>query len=81
MTPHKHCYGTMFNDNLHYTTHDKIKGKVFAFDLGRAGLTRSERNIKTDMAEWDDCLACPDFGQCYQLCMAKLTLEIAVSKS
>jgi hypothetical protein len=31
-----------------------MKGKVFAFELDRNGLSRSNRSIKSDIAEWDD---------------------------
>ena len=29
--------------------------------------------------EWDDCLACPEFENCYKLCMGKLSLEAAIA--
>ena len=81
MTQHKHCYGTMFHDSLHFSANDQMQGKVFSFELDSVGLARTGRSIQTDIAEWDDCLACPEFGHCYQLCMAKLALENAISGS
>lgn len=81
MTAHKHCYGTMFHDSLHFSVNDKMQGKVFSFELDSAGLARSARSIQTDINEWDDCLACPEFAHCYKLCMAKLALENAISRS
>lgn len=81
MTSHKDCYGTMFHDSLHFTTNDQMQGKVFSFELDSAGLARTGRGIETDVAEWDDCLACPEFADCYKLCMAKLALENAISRS
>ncbi len=79
MDDHKHCYGTMFHDSLHFLLNDKMRGKVFSFELDSAGLARSDRSIQTDMKEWDDCIACPEFDHCYKLCMAKLALETAIS--
>ncbi|MDB4111811.1 hypothetical protein N9571_04575 [Yoonia sp.] len=81
MTQHKHCYGTMFHDSLHFEMNDKMQGKVFAFELDTAGLARSQKSVQTDIAEWDDCVACPEFAHCYKLCMAKLALEAAISHS
>ena len=80
MSEHKACYGTMFHDALHYTTNKEMKGKVFSFELDSRGLMRSDRLVKADISEWDDCLECPEFDHCYKLCMAKLTLEAAISE-
>ena len=52
-----------------------------SFGMDSAGLMRAGRNIQTDIAEWDDCIACPEFEHCYELCMAKLALENAISRS
>ncbi len=79
MTQHKHCYGTMFHDSLHFAVNDKMQGKVFAFELDSGGLGRSQRQVQADIAEWDDCIACKEFDDCYKLCMAKLALETAIS--
>ena len=81
MTQHKDCYGTMFHDSLHFSANEKMQGKVFSFELDSAGLMRTERSIQTDIAEWDDCVACPEFEHCYKLCRAKLALENAISRS
>ena len=75
---HKACYGTMFHDTLHFRTNKEMKGKVFNFELDSLGLGRSDRLVKADMSEWDDCLTCREFDHCYKLCMAKLTLEAAL---
>ncbi len=80
MTDHKACYGTMFHDALHFAVNEEMKGKVFSFEIDSRGLARSGRLVKTDISEWDDCLACPEFDHCYKLCMAKLTLEAAISE-
>ena len=76
---HKPCYGTMFHDTLHFDTNQAMKGKVFSFELDSMGLGRSDRLVKADITQWDDCLECPEFDHCYKFCMAKLTLEGAVA--
>jgi hypothetical protein len=77
---HKTCYGTMFHDTLHFRTNKQMKGKVFGFEFDSMGLGRSDRLVRADITEWDDCLSCPEFEDCYKLCMAKLALESAVAK-
>lgn len=77
---HKSCYGTMFHDSLHFETNTEIKGKVFSFELDSIGLGRSDRLVKTDIAEWDNCMACSEFDHCYKFCMAKLALETAIAR-
>lgn len=78
MTQHKHCYGKMFHDSLHFAVNDTMQGKVFSFELDTAGLAQSQKSIQTNIDEWDDCLACPEFEHCYKLCIAKLQLEAAI---
>lgn len=78
---HKACYGTMFHDTLHFETNKEMKGKVFRFELDSMGLALSNRSVKADISQWDDCLACPEFDDCYKLCMAKLALGSAIAKS
>lgn len=76
---HKACYGTMFPDPFHPTDDRKQRGKVFTLlDVGPHGMSIPRRQVSTDLAEWDDCLACPEFEHCYRLCTAKLALEEAV---
>jgi hypothetical protein len=69
----------MFHDSLHFEANDNMQGKVFAFELDSVGLARSKRSIYANIAEWDDCIACPEFEHCYRLCMAKLALETSIS--
>lgn len=76
---HKACYGTMFHDTLHFKINKEMKGKVFGFELDSLGIGRSDRLVKADISEWDDCLECPEFDHCYKLCMAKLALQAAIA--
>ena len=76
---HKVCYGTMFPDPFHPEVDRKMRGKVFSLqEFGPHGMTAAHRRVVTDLHEWDDCLACPEFEHCYRLCTAKLALEEAV---
>jgi len=78
---HKTCYGTMFHDTLHFDANKEMNGKVFSFEISSMGLGRSDRLVKSNISEWDDCLECPEFDHCYKFCMARLALGTAVAKS
>lgn len=76
---HKACYGTMFPDPFHQESERKKRGKVFSLqDVLPQGMHVPHRHVATDLREWDDCLACPEFEHCYRLCTAKLALEEAI---
>ena len=78
--PHKDCYGTMFPDALHFQSDKPMLGKAFSFELDTAsGVSRSDRTIEVNMAEWDDCVKCSEFDHCYQLCMGQLALEAVIA--
>ncbi|MFT7531354.1 MAG: hypothetical protein ACI9FD_002365 [Gammaproteobacteria bacterium] len=78
---HKSCYGTMFHKSLNFEVNKEMGGKVFSFELDSIGLGRSDRVVKVDISEWDDCMVCSEFDHCYRLCMARLALEMAIAKS
>jgi len=81
-TDHKECFGTMFPDDLHLEINAPNEGKVFTVWMKEItdGVVhpRTNRSIKADINEWDDCQKCPEFDSCYKLCLAKVTLESAV---
>jgi len=69
----------MFPDPFHPESDRKLHGKVFSLRVtGPQGMHAPHRQVVTDLREWDDCLACPEFEHCYRLCTAKLALEEAV---
>ena len=82
MTQHDHnkCYGTMFPSILPADADRIVSGKVFSFEIVRAGGTFvSHRRVAVNRQEWDDCLACPDFEDCYKLSVGRLALETAIT--
>ena len=82
-TEHKECFGTMFPDDLHLQVNKPNRGKVFTVSMeeitGGIVHPRTDRSIKADIEEWDDCQKCPEFDSCYKLCLAKVTLESAIA--
>ena len=79
---HKECFGMMFPDDLHLDVNKPNNGKVFSVLIKEItdGVVhpRTNRSIKADIEEWDDCNKCPEFDSCYKLCLAKVTLESAI---
>jgi hypothetical protein len=77
----KSCYGNLFPDTLHVSNDQPNKGTVFSYTLHTAGgLYRAGRETGVDLAQWDRCMQCPKFENCYKLSMAKLTLQAVVAK-
>lgn len=76
---HNTCYGTMFPSVFPVEADRPISGKVFTFELTKAGrMFIADRQVSTDIAEWDNCLACPEFDPCYKLSLGKVMLEAAI---
>ena len=77
---HKKCYGTMFPSVSAPKADAPVSGKVFSYELTRAGGTFVfQRRVSINMAQWDDCLKCPEFNDCYKLSMGCCALEAAIS--
>jgi hypothetical protein len=79
---HSECYGKLFPTVNSPPTDRPVRGKAFAIELKRAGgMMIATRNANVDMDEWDKCVACHEFPNCYKLSMAKLALEIGVMQN
>ena len=77
---HKKCYGAMFPSILPGEADRIASGKVFSFEIARAGgMLVAHRKVAADMREWNDCLECPEFDHCYKFCTGRLALEAAIS--
>lgn len=78
---HKECFGKMFPDDLHLRHNTPNSGKVFTVQLNTVGgvmQVSADRSVQVDIDEWDDCQQCQEFSSCYQLCVARVTLESAI---
>ena len=76
---HKDCYGAMFPDILHPEQDKPTSGKVFSYELVRAGsLFRSDRQVSVNQDQWADCVQCPEFEHCYLLSMGRVALQTAI---
>jgi hypothetical protein len=76
---HNECYGKLFPTVNSPPTDRSVRGKAFEIELRRAGgMAIAARQASVDADEWDHCVACDEFANCYKLSIAKLALEIGV---
>jgi hypothetical protein len=74
----KACYGTMFPSVGPLNAEKLHPGKVFTLKaVTPTRMMPQRRSVWTDLWQWDDCRACPDFDHCYRLCMAKMMFQDA----
>lgn len=70
----------MFPFTLHAAADRAVPGRVFCFELKRAGgMFASDRRVAANLAEWDGCQTCPEFESCYRLGMGKFAMEAAIA--
>ncbi len=73
------CYGTLFPGLLNLPDKRPASGAVFTVLLERVGgMLRGNRSVTADLEQWNKCLECEAFDDCYKLSMAKLALESAI---
>lgn len=80
MKDHKQCYGKLFPSMQDTRSNITHQGKAFAFQIKQPGMVVTERLVETKLDQWDECTQCPEFDNCYRLSLAKLVLEIGVSR-
>jgi hypothetical protein len=73
------CYGAMYPPVGVTEVNRNVRGKVFGYHLVSRGLGIQGRTVDVDAAQWESCLACPEFDGCFALSLGKLALEQAVA--
>jgi hypothetical protein len=77
---HKTCYGAMFPSTSRAPNDPRTWGKVFSFVLvGPCGMLPRTRQVEVNRPQWDACVQCPEFDNCYRLGMARMVLETAAA--
>jgi hypothetical protein len=72
------CYGAMFPDLASLEYNAPCRGKAFVAEMRSLGIGVQSTELKTDAAAWAQCVACPEYRTCYDLCMARLVLRQAM---
>lgn len=78
MADAKDCYGAMFPDLDRLNLNRPLAGKAFEVLVSSQGIGVSARQVKLRPEGWDECTACRDYRDCYDLSMAKLALATAL---
>jgi hypothetical protein len=73
------CYGTMFPDLDRLDINKPLAGKVFEVLVESRGIGVSSRQVAVWPEGWDECTACENHRDCYDLSMAKLALTTALA--
>lgn len=77
MTTKPDCYGTMFPDLSVDVFNVPHEGKAFSLIVESSGGAVTERRSTVKMNEWLDCIECPAYRTCYDLCTGRLQLQLA----
>jgi len=72
------CCGKMFPSVISLAQNEPVAGKVFGYQVDRAGMAVTRRAITVDREAWRHCLECPDIDGCYRLSTGTVLMEIAV---
>lgn len=79
MKTQKDCYGTMFPDLDRVDLNKPSSGKAFDVLVKSHGIGVSSRQVTVRPEGWDECTACENYRDCYDLSMAKLALTTALA--
>jgi hypothetical protein len=78
MKDHKPCYGRLLPSTVFRQAPKERPDAPFGYLVQQAGTVSRPPEITVDIAAWDRCVECPDFGSCRELSTAKALLEMAV---
>ena len=68
----------LFPDLLNLEAHKENHGRVASIYIESVGVGIQDRQLTIDEAAWKDCVNHPNFRACYDLSMAKLSLQKAI---
>jgi hypothetical protein len=71
----KECFGTIYPDLTQIQFGKVIAGKVFRLRIDTIGAYYRERNLESNVREWQECQACEDFRNCYDFSTAKFLMQ------
>jgi hypothetical protein len=74
----RNCVGEMFPDLDTMERNRQVAGRAFTVLIESHGIGVSARRVKVNHAGWEQCRACEDYRDCYDLGMAKLALGTAL---
>jgi hypothetical protein len=72
------CYGKMFPDFTRLKRKERLEGQAFTALVTGSGTGAQGRSLEVKREAWEKCVACPDYGTCYNLSLAKLEMNEAL---
>ncbi|OGV75462.1 MAG: hypothetical protein A3K19_29350 [Lentisphaerae bacterium RIFOXYB12_FULL_65_16] len=72
------CCGGIFPDIEQLEYDQPLRGKAVQVLVQSKGIGPAGRSITVDREQWDRCVACARYRDCYDLSLAKLVLSIAI---
>lgn len=73
----KDCFGNIYPDLSQFRFGKELAGKVFRLKIDTLGPGHRDRHLETDLDQWQECLQCERFRDCYDLSTAKLAMQQA----
>ncbi len=75
MSAFPECYGTMFPDFTKLKRKEKQDGQAFTALVVGSGTGAQGRSLEVKADAWGKCVACSDYRTCYDLSLAKLSMN------
>ncbi len=72
------CYGGMFPDLARLEANQPLEGRAFTVAFASQGFGVQGWTVAVKPEGWQECVACPQYRDCYDLSMAKLALRQAL---
>ena len=69
------CYGSLFPDVSQLQFNKPNQGKVAKIEIESHGIGIQNRGLSIDRQQWEACLKCDRFDDCYKLSIAKLMMQ------
>jgi hypothetical protein len=68
-------YGSLFPDVSQLQFNKPNQGKVASIQIESHGIGIQNRGLSIDQQQWEACLKCDRFDDCYKLSIAKLMMQ------
>jgi len=72
------CYGKMFPDFTRLKRKERLEGQAFTALVTGSGTGAQGRSLEVKREAWEKWVACPDYGTCYNLSLARLEMNEAL---
>ena len=75
------CYGKMFPDFTRLKRKERLEGQAFTALVTSSGTGAQGWSLEVKREAWEKCVACPHYGTCHDLSLAKLEMNEVLMKT